>query len=63
MQALCPICQHSQRTSIDESLRAGRELRTLADEFGVRTTSLRYHRDEHVAGLARGRRSAARPPT
>jgi hypothetical protein len=60
MQSMCPICRHSQRSSIDESLRAGRELRTLADEFGVRTTALRHHREEHVAGLARGRRSAAR---
>jgi hypothetical protein len=40
MQSMCPICRHSQRSSIDESLRAGRELHTLADEFGVRTTAL-----------------------
>jgi hypothetical protein len=36
--AMCPICRHSQRASIDEHLQAGRDLRTLADEFGVRTT-------------------------
>jgi hypothetical protein len=35
----------------------------VADECGVRISVLRYHRDEHVAGLARGRRSAARPRT
>jgi hypothetical protein len=58
--AMCPICRHSQRASIDEHLHAGRDLRTLADEFGVRTTWLRHHREEHVAGLTRGRRSAAR---
>jgi hypothetical protein len=61
MYGLCPICHHSQRSSIDERLRAARELRPVADEFGVRLTMLRHHRDEHVAGLARGRRSAVRP--
>jgi hypothetical protein len=55
---MCPISRHSQRPSIDENLRAGRDLRTLADEFGVRTGALRYHRDEHVAGLAKSRRRA-----
>jgi hypothetical protein len=63
MQSMCPICHHSQRSSIDESLRSGGDLRPLADEFGVRITVLRYHRDEHVAGLARSRRSAACPRT
>jgi hypothetical protein len=55
MQSMCPICRHSQRPSIDESLRAGRELRSLADEVGVDTRALRWHRD-HVAGLAKARR-------
>ena len=35
---LCPICHHSQRASIDERLRTGRELRPVADEFGMRVT-------------------------
>src|SRR5919199_4008718 len=52
MYGLCPICRHSQRASIDERLCNSRELRPLADEFGVRITALRYHRDEHLAGLA-----------
>jgi hypothetical protein len=60
MQSMCPICRHSQRCAIDENLRAGGDLRPLADEFGVRITALRYHRDEHVAGLDRGRRSVTR---
>jgi hypothetical protein len=38
MDGVCPICRHSQRTSIDERLRASRELRPLADEFGLRIT-------------------------
>jgi hypothetical protein len=54
MYSMCPICRHSQRTSIDESLRAGRDLRTLANEFALRTSLLRHHRDEHVAGVVRG---------
>ena len=58
---LCPICHHhSQRSAIDEPLRNSRELRPLADEFGVRITVLRWHRDEHLPGLAKGRRSAVR---
>ena len=60
MQAMCAICRHSQRQTIDRDLRAGRELRPLADEFGMRITALRYHRDEHVAALdRRGRRASA----
>jgi hypothetical protein len=50
MQSMCAICRHSQRTSIDENLRAGRDLRTLADEFGVRTTSLRCTCDARGQG-------------
>jgi hypothetical protein len=48
MLTLCPLCTHSQRPSIDQALRAGRDLRALADEFGVRTAALRHRRDEHV---------------
>jgi hypothetical protein len=40
MQSMCPICRHSQRSAIDEHLRAGRELRSLVDEFGLRTPAL-----------------------
>jgi hypothetical protein len=39
MQSMCPICRHSQRSSIDESLRAGRDLRSLADEYGLEASS------------------------
>jgi hypothetical protein len=60
MYRLCVVCEHSQRVTIDEDLRAGRDLRSLSDEFGLHTRALRAHRDEHVAGLARGRRAAAR---
>ena len=35
MQSMCPICRHSQRTLIDERLRAGHHLRVIANEFGV----------------------------
>jgi hypothetical protein len=41
MQSMCPICRHSQRCAIDESLRAGRDLRSLADEVGVDTRAQR----------------------
>lgn len=58
MHGLCTICAHSQRTLIDESLRAGHDLRSLANEFALRTPVLRHHRDEHVAGLAQRRRRA-----
>jgi hypothetical protein len=60
MYGLCPVCHHSQRSAIDERLRASRALRPLADEFGVPITALRHHRDEHLPGRATGRRSTAR---
>jgi hypothetical protein len=61
MQAMCSVCRHSQCSRIDQDLRAGWDLRSLSDEFGLRTGSLRHHRDEHVAGLTRGRRSGFSP--
>ena len=56
MQPMCAICRHSQRQTIDQNLRAGRDLRTLADEFGVRASALRHHRDAHVLQRGRQRR-------
>jgi hypothetical protein len=50
MQAMCSACRHSQRSRTDQDLRAGRDLRSLSDEFGLRTGALRHHR-----GRARGR--------
>jgi hypothetical protein len=47
----------AEPSTIDEHLRRGRDLRSLADEVGLPTGALRAHRDEHVAGLPRGRRS------
>ena len=63
MRGHCQVCQHSMRGAIDEHLRAGRDLRSLSDEFGVLTRALRHHRDSHVvpARPPGGRRSGARP--
>ena len=58
MYSMCSICRHSQRTSIDESLRAGGDVRSVANEYALEVRTLRHHRDEHVAGLARPRRRA-----
>lgn len=55
MQPLCSICRHSQRSRIDQDLMAGRDLRALADEFGLRPSTLRGHRDEHVTGRREAR--------
>ena len=63
MQAICLVCRHSQRAVIDQSLRAGQDLRSLSDAFGVDTRALRWRRDDHVVGLARGRRSEAHART
>jgi hypothetical protein len=61
MYRLCCVCESSQRASIDDHLRYGRDLRSLADEVGLPTRALRHHRDAHVAGLTTGRRLRARP--
>ena len=45
MQAMCPICRHSQRSSIDENLRAGQDLRSLI------AGSRRAHPSASVASL------------
>ena len=57
MHGLCLVCESSQRATIDEYLRAGRDLRSLADEFGLHTRALRAHRDDHITGVPRARRS------
>ena len=48
MRGLCQVCHHSQRSVINEYLSAGRDLRSLADAYGLDTRALRTHRDEHV---------------
>ena len=60
MRGLCQVCHHSQRSVIDAHLSAGRDLRSLADAYGLDTRALRAHRDEHVAGGPKGRRGTAR---
>jgi hypothetical protein len=62
MRGLCQVCHHSQRSVIDAHLSAGRDLRSLADAYGLDTRALRTHRDEHVrsTSVAKGRRGAAR---
>jgi hypothetical protein len=62
MYRMCLVCESSVRATVDEELRRGRDLRSLADEVGLPTRALRAHRDEHVAGLTRSRRSTARTP-
>ena len=59
MRGLCSVCHHSMRGVIDERLSSGRDLRSLADEYGLDVRALRAHRDDHVrsAGQTRGRRS------
>jgi hypothetical protein len=48
MRGHCELCRHSMRGVIDEHLRAGRDVRSLADEYGLETRAIRAHRDDHV---------------
>lgn len=53
----CRCCNHPQRAALDGDLVAGVPHRTIADRYGVSTTSLSRHRS-HVADLVAADRSS-----
>ena len=59
MPRVCTICTHPQRDEIDQAILAGQPLRRIAPRYGVTETSLRRHRDNHLAkALEKARETA-----
>ena len=44
----CTICSHTERGSIEESLRAGQPFRAIASRFGVGRMALHRHAAKHL---------------
>lgn len=49
MAAKCSICSHGERTAIDRALVAGEPYRHIAARTGTSVTSLRRHKESHLA--------------
>ena len=48
MPRICTICTHPQRTEIETALVSRRPFRHIAEQFGVSTSALVRHHDEHL---------------
>jgi hypothetical protein len=48
MTRTCTICNHSERRSIERSLLSGTPMRSIADQFNVKITSIMRHKLNHI---------------
>jgi hypothetical protein len=48
MPRTCTVCKHSDREAIDRALLAKEGYRNIAERFGISTTALVRHRQEHL---------------
>lgn len=49
MPRACTVCIHPSREAVEQALLDGAPLSHVADEFRIASTSLRRHRDRHLA--------------
>lgn len=50
MSRTCTVCGHESRLEIDRALLGSDSYRNIAARFGVTTSSLQRHRNEHIPG-------------
>lgn len=58
----CAVCSHRERQRIEEALTSGEQLTAVSAEFGMARSSLRRHRDAHMAWSLEDLRSAGAEP-